>query len=53
MHCLTTCGQWAVELLLYTATLSGGSGQWNSYYALPHCLGAMGSENLAMHCRTA
>ena len=31
--------QWAVELLLYTAALPGGSGQWNSFKTLPHCLG--------------
>ena len=39
MHCLTACGQWAVELLLCTASLPMGSGQWNSFYALPHCQG--------------
>ena len=40
MHCLTASGQWAVELLQCTASLPGGSGQRNSSYALPHCLGA-------------
>ena len=53
MHCLTTLGQWAVELLQCTASLPGGSGQRNSCNALPHCLGAVGSETPAMHCLTA
>ena len=30
MHCLTTWGQWAVELLQYIASLPRGSGQWDS-----------------------
>ena len=37
-------GQWAVELLQWPASLPGGNGQWNSCNALPHCLGAVGSE---------
>ena len=53
MHCLTACGQWAVELLLCTATLFGGSGLWNSCNALPHCLGALGSGTPVMHRHTA
>ena len=63
MHCLTAQGQWAVKLLQCTASLPGGSGQWNSCYALPHCLGAVGSwpgggrylksRTLAVHCSTA
>ena len=68
-YCLTALGQWAVELLPYTAALSwgqwavellqctaslpGGSGQWNSCNALPHCLGAVGSATPAIQCRTA
>ena len=40
MRCHTVWGQWAVELLQCTATLSGGCGQWNSRNALPHRLGA-------------
>ena len=35
-HCL---GQWAVQLMQYTSSLPGGSGQWNLCNALPHCLG--------------
>ena len=31
--------QWAAELLQCTASLPGGSGQWTSCSALPHCLG--------------
>ena len=46
-HCLTK------ELLQCIATLPGGSGQWNSCNALPHCLGAVGSGTPAMHCLTA
>ena len=34
-------GQWAVELLHGTATMPGRSGQWNSCHALPHCLGSV------------
>ena len=53
MHRLTAWGQWAVQLLQYTAALSGGSGQRDSCNALPHCLGAVGSGPPAIHCRTA
>ena len=53
MHCHTARGQWAVELLLYTASLPKGSGQWKSCNALPHCLGVVGSGTPAMHCLTA
>ena len=53
MHCLTAWGQWAVELLLYTASLPGGSGQWTSCNILPHCPGATGGGPPAMHCPTA
>ena len=38
-----------MELLQYTAALPGGSGQWNSYSTLPHCLGAVGGGTPAMH----
>ena len=37
MHCLT----------------ARGSGQCNSCNELPHCLGAVGSATLAMHCHTS
>ena len=50
MHCLTACGQWAVELLLCTATMSRGRGLWNPCNALPHCVGALGSGILVMQC---
>ena len=53
MHCLTARGQGVAQLLQCTATLPVGSGQWNSYNALPHCLGAVGSGSPAMHCLTA
>ena len=53
MHCPTAWGQWAVQLLQYTAAPPGGSGQRNSCNALPHCLGAVGSATPAMHCLTA
>ena len=52
MHCPTAWGQWAVEVLQCTASLPGGSGQWNSCNALPHCLGAVGSGTPAMHLVT-
>ena len=53
MHCLTAWGQWRVQLLQYTAAPPGGSGQWNSCNALPHCLGAVGSATPAMQYPTA
>ena len=69
IHCLTAWGQWAVDLLQHTASLPGGSGQWNtcntlphclggsgqwtSCNTLPHCLGAVGSRPPAIHCLTA
>ena len=56
IHCLTAWGQWAVQLLLNTASLPGGSGQWRSRFccnALLLCLGAVGSATPALHCLTA
>ena len=52
-HCHTAWRLWAVELLLHTAALPGGSGQWNSCDTLPLCLGAAGCATPAMHCLTA
>ena len=40
-------------LLQCIASLSGGSGQWNPYNTLPHCLGVVGKAILALHCCTA
>ena len=51
--CPTAWGQWTVQLLQCTASLSGGSGQRNFRNALPHCLGVLGSATPAMHCLTA
>ena len=48
-----TWGKWAVQLLQCTASVLVGSGQRNSYNALPLCLGAMGSATPAMPCFTA
>ena len=45
-HCHTALGQWATEVLQFTATLPTGSGEWNSFNALPHCLGAVGRDHL-------
>ena len=57
IHCLTSPGQWAVEILFNTASPPGGSGQWNSCnappHAPPHCMWAVGSGTLAIHYRTA
>ena len=53
MHRLTAWGQWAVDLLQYTASLPGGSGQWTSCNTRPHCLRAVGSGPPATHCLTA
>ena len=59
VHCLTAWGQlavellrcitWALELRLSTAPLLGSSGQWNSFCAPPHCMGAVGSETVALY----
>ena len=53
LPCPTAWGQWAVEPLQCTASLSGGSGQCNSCNPLPHRLGAVGSATPATHCLTA
>ena len=53
MHCHNAWGQWAVQLLQYTASLHGGTGQWNSCNTVPHCPRAVGSAAPAMHCLTA
>ena len=52
MHCLSAWGQWEVDLLQYTASLPGGSGQWKSCNALPLCLGAVGTGTRALRCLT-
>ena len=68
IQCVSAWGQWAVDLLQYTASLPGGSGQWTSCNTaslprgsgqwtscntLPHCLGVVGSGPPAIHCPTA
>ena len=68
IHLLTVLGQWAVELLQYTASLPrgrvvellhgtaslpGDTEQWNSCNAPPHCLRAMGGATSAIHCLDA
>ena len=56
IHCLTTRGQWAVELLVNAASLPKGIAQSStrsSCIALLLCLGAMGSATRAFHCLTA
>ena len=41
MHCPNARGQWAVDLLQYTASLPGGRGQWTPCNTLPHCTQAV------------
>ena len=48
-YCLNARGQRAVQLLQHTTSLPGGSGQWDSCNALPHCLGAEGSATALTH----
>ena len=48
MSCLFAWGKWAMQLLQYTASLPGGSGECDSCTALAHRLGAVGSETPAM-----
>ena len=42
-----------MQLLQCTVSLPGGSGQCTSWYALPYCLGAVGSGTPTTHCLTA
>ena len=42
-----------MQLLRCTASLTKGSGRGNSWNTLSHCLGAVGSATLAIHCLTA
>ena len=53
MHCLTAWGQWALRLLQCTIPLPRGIGQWNSWSALPHCSGVVGSGTPATYCPIA
>ena len=53
LHCLAAWGQWALGSLQQTVSLPGGSGQWDSCNAPPHCLGAVGSGTPATHRLTA
>ena len=53
MHCVSIWGQWAMEVVHYTASLPGGSGQWNSCNTPPDRLGAVGSATPARHYLTA
>ena len=53
MHCHKAWGQWAVELLQFTATMPLSSGQRNLCNAVPHFLGAIGSGAPAMHSHIA
>ena len=48
MQCRIAWGEWAVQLLQCTPTLPWGSGRWNSYKALAHCPGGMGSGTPTM-----
>ena len=52
-HCHAAWGLWAVEILLHTAALPEGSGEWYSCHSLPPCLGAVGRASPAIHCRRA
>ena len=53
MNCLIAWELTPMQLVQCIALLPDGSGQWNSCNAVPHCLGAVGSANLAMHCHSA
>ena len=52
-QCHNAPGKWAMDLLLHTATVHGGSGQWNSCYPPPHCRAAACSGNPTAQCLTA
>ena len=49
MHCYNARGQRVVDLLQCTATLRGGSGEWNSCNAVHDCLRAGGNGIVALH----
>ena len=53
MHRLAALGQWAVDLLLSSATLVRGNGAWNFCNALPRASGQGNSCNALPHCRGA
>ena len=52
-HCQAAWGLWAVEIVLRTASLPEGSGEWYSRRSLPPSLGAVGRASPAIHCRPA
>ena len=52
-HCQAAWGLWAVEIVLRTAALPEGSGEWYSRRSLPPSLGAVGRASPAIHCRPA
>ena len=52
-HCLVLCSALHCVCLAALHMWAVGSGQWNFCYALPHCLGAVGSATPAMHCLAA
>ena len=52
-HCLVLCTTLHCVCPAALLLWAGGSGQWNSCNALPHCLGAVGSGPPAIHCPTA
>ena len=46
-------GEWAVGLLVYTASLPGSRGLWMTFCTLPHCKGALHSGSPSAQCRSA
>ena len=53
MHRCNALGQWAMDLVQYTAALPRGTGRWHCCSTLPHYLGAMGNGTHAIHLGTA
>ena len=50
MHWHIAWEQWVVGLLHHAATPLGGNGEWDSFGALPHYWGAVGSGTIVPHC---
>ena len=50
-HIAVEC--WAVDLLQYTATLLGSSGQWISFSTMPHCEVSGGNRSPTVYRHTA
>ena len=49
VHCLSPYGPWALEFIIFSASLPGDIGQWSFSGTVPHRLGAVCSGTPSMH----